>query len=120
MPVITETGAALLIYFKSQHQLEEHISVLANKLRVTKFEIVPIKIPNCSVKSNNSNLDINQQEDFPLPTQKLRKDASESENREKLHKQKNLDQIKVKQITHYLKRKLTKSPEKKEKRLAKP
>ena len=43
MPVITETGAALLIYFKSQHELEAHIFVLANKLRVTKFEIVPIK-----------------------------------------------------------------------------
>ena len=50
MPVITETGAALLMYFKSQHQLEAHISALANKLRVTKFEIVSTKISDCSVK----------------------------------------------------------------------
>ena len=118
MPVITETGAGLLMYFKSQHQLEAHISALANKLRVTKFEIVPIKISNCSVKSNNSNLEINQPDDFPLPTQELSKDASGSQDSEKQHKQKNLDQVKVKQKAYYLKRKLTESPEQKEKRLA--
>ena len=108
MPVITEAGAALLIYFKCQHELEAHISVLSNKLRVTKLEIVPcIKISNFSVKSDNFNLEINQAEDFPLPTQELSKDASESQNREKQHKQNNLDQVKVKQKAYYLKRKLT-------------
>ena len=118
MPVITETGAALLIYFKSQHELEPHISVLANKLRVTKFEIVPIKISEFSIKSNNSNIEIKQAEDFPLSTQELSKDANESQSMEEQHKQKNLDQVKVKQKAYYLKHKLTESPEQKQKRLA--
>ena len=118
MLVITETGAALLIYFKSQHELEAHIFVLANNLRVTKFEIVPIKISNFSIKSNNYNLEIKQAEDFPLPTQELSNDANENQNMEGQHEQKSLHQVKVKQKAYYLKRKLTESPEQKQKWLA--
>ena len=90
---------------------------LANKLKTQKFDIVLLKISECSVESNNCQLATNESENFTFTTQEINNDVN-SENIQKQYKQKNLDQEKAKQKIYYLKQKRNESPEQKEKRLA--
>ena len=50
--VFTETRAALLTNFCNFISLARTSVPLANKLKTQKFEIVPLKVSDCSVESN--------------------------------------------------------------------
>ena len=57
--------------FQIYISLHTHICTLANKLKTQKFKIVPLKISDCSVESNNGQLPINQSENFAFTAQEI-------------------------------------------------
>ena len=59
--------------FQIYISLHTHICTLANKLKTQKFKIVPLKIYDCSVESNNCQLPINESENFAFKVDMKRK-----------------------------------------------
>ena len=121
MPIAAESGTALLMHFSDQHNLERHICALADKLKTTKFETVPVKISECSIASNNSEFVLGEPGGSSVPKKNDSEGifSNEKVNSQNLYKKKNQEKVKANEKTYYLKRKLTESPEDREKRLAK-
>ena len=60
-----------LLIFQIYISFHTHICTLANKLKTQKFKIVPLKISDCSVESNNCQLPINESENFAFTAQEI-------------------------------------------------
>ena len=79
---------------------------MANKLKTQKFKIVPLKISDCSVESNNCQLPINESKNVAFTAQEI----SNYVNTENIQTEKSrLGQSKTRSIL--LKQKRNKSPE---------
>ena len=73
--VLAESRTAFLLHFSTQYELEAHICAIGKKIRTIKFAIVPVKISECSVQSNNCKLVEIQQRDLVSENAEVCKDA---------------------------------------------